>query len=115
MHMYECVRVSVRVFVCVRGRCELEQKNKNREQKTENRKENNRETIRERSEKSQIDGTIERQANRHKLFIDMRYNTKHYNKQNSIELNSIEQNRIELNQTEIKLNIIQWTTNPQNR
>ena len=43
----------------------------------------------------QINKQTYRRTDRHKSFIDMRYNTEQYSKSNSIKENRIEQNRIE--------------------
>ena len=73
--MYVCVRVRV----CVR--------------KTFMRKEKKGKEKRKRSENInlfiQINRQTDRRTDRHKSFIDMRYNTEQYSKSNSIELNRI--------------------------
>ena len=43
----------------------------------------------------QINRQTNRQTDRHKSFIDMRYNTEQYSKSNSIEFNRREKNQIE--------------------
>ena len=49
------------------------------------------------------DGETDRRTDRHKSFIDMRYNTEQYSKSDSIKSNQIESNRINL-----KWNRLEW-------
>ena len=54
-----------------------------------------------------MDRQTDRRTDRHKSFIDMRYNTEQYSKSNSIEQNRIKSNQIKSNQFEIKQNRIE--------
>ena len=77
--MYVCVRARVCVFMCM---CVCVRKTFKRKEKRENSKEWRRENI---NLLIQINRQTDGQIDRHKSFIDMRYNTEQYSKSNSIE------------------------------
>ena len=76
--------------------------------------------MKEKREKKNLYIQIDTKTDRHKSFIDMRYNTEQYSKSNSIEQNKVESNQIKSNQFEIKQNRIEqnkmeWRSNQRKR
>ena len=91
IYSYEFVCVSVSVYVSV---CE-EDVHEKRDKRLKKRVKKRRGKRKKKREKlihtdKQIDGRIDRLTDRHKSFIDMRYNTELYSKSNSIESNQFE-------------------------
>ena len=87
-HIFICVCVSVSVCVCVSGRHSWEKKEKRKKSKEERKEKEKREKLIHTDKHT--DRRTEWQIDRHKSFIDMRYNTEQYGKSNPIESNSIE-------------------------
>ena len=93
--MYLCVRVRVRVYVWGRHSWEKREKKEIR-----TRKERVKKRVKKRIHKLvHTDKQTDRQTNgrtdRHKSFIDMRYNTEQHSKSNSIKEKRKESNRIQ--------------------
>ena len=86
------MNVCVRVCACARKTFKRKESTRRRETK---RRENKYSLI---QMKRQTDG----QTDRHKSFIDMRYNTEQYSKSNSIKENRIKSNRINLKKSRIE-------------
>ena len=88
--MYVCVHACVRE--CVWGRSSWEKKDIREKRKGKRNKKEWREKKRRENKTIliQINTQTDRQIDRHKSFIDMRYNTEQYSKSNSIKENRIE-------------------------
>ena len=82
------------VCPCMWGRWSWERRRENKGKRKRNKEKRNKYLFIQIN--TQTDRQTERRTDRHKSFIDMRYNTKQYSKSDSIESNRIESYRINL-------------------